>query len=98
VPVGEGYASPVVGGGLAFVHSRQDPQEVVTAVEIATGKVRWRDDKYAMGPQQAKTLISTDGEWAHAETKSLQQSRSANATLQTNSQDIYLVLRPFIEK
>jgi outer membrane protein assembly factor BamB len=43
VPVGEGYASPVVGGGLAFVHSRQDPQEVVTAIDIATGKVRWRE-------------------------------------------------------
>ena len=43
VPVGEGYASPVVGGGLAFVHSRQDPQEVVTAVDIATSKVRWRE-------------------------------------------------------
>jgi outer membrane protein assembly factor BamB len=43
VPVGEGYASPVVGGGLAFIHSRQDPQEVVTAVDIVTGKVRWRE-------------------------------------------------------
>jgi hypothetical protein len=43
VEVGEGYASPVVGGGLAFVHSRQDPQEVVTAIDIATGKVRWRE-------------------------------------------------------
>src|SRR6185436_2095381 len=43
VPVGEGYASPVVGGGLVFIHSRQDPQEVVTAIDIATGKVRWRE-------------------------------------------------------
>jgi len=43
VEIGEGYSSPVVGGGLAFVHSRKDPQEIVTAVDIATGKVRWRE-------------------------------------------------------
>ena len=43
VEVGEGYSSPVVGGGLAFVHSRQDPQEVVTAIDVTTGKVRWRE-------------------------------------------------------
>jgi outer membrane protein assembly factor BamB len=47
VPVGEGYASPVVSGGLAFIHSRQDPQEIVTAVEVATGKVRWRESYQA---------------------------------------------------
>jgi outer membrane protein assembly factor BamB len=42
VTVGEGYSSPVVVGGVAFVHSRQDPQEVVTAVDVASGKVKWR--------------------------------------------------------
>ena len=42
VPVGEGYSSPVVSAGLAFVHSRQDPQEVVTAVDVTTGAVKWR--------------------------------------------------------
>lgn len=42
VNVGEGYASPVVQGNLAFVHSRQDPQEVVTAIDVATGTVKWR--------------------------------------------------------
>src|SRR5689334_23782661 len=46
-PVGEGYSSPVVGGGLAFIHSRKDPQEVVTAVDVATGKVRWQDSYQA---------------------------------------------------
>src|SRR5262245_54839323 len=30
VTVGEGYSSPVLGAGRAFVHSRKDPQEVVT--------------------------------------------------------------------
>jgi outer membrane protein assembly factor BamB len=43
VEVGEGYSSPVVGGGLVFIHSRQDPQESITAIDAATGKVRWRE-------------------------------------------------------
>ena len=42
VDVGEGYSSPVVSGGRAFVHSRRDPDEVVTAIDLATGKVLWR--------------------------------------------------------
>lgn len=43
VQVGEGYSSPVVSNGLAFIHSRQDPQEAVMAVDIATGAVKWRE-------------------------------------------------------
>ena len=42
VDVGEGYASPVVGAGLVFVHTRKDPQEVVTAVDARTGAVKWQ--------------------------------------------------------
>ena len=39
--VGEGYASPVVGDGRVYVHSRQDPEELVTAFDLATGKPVW---------------------------------------------------------
>jgi outer membrane protein assembly factor BamB len=39
--VGEGYASPVAAGGRLFIHSRQDPQEVVTALDAATGTPVW---------------------------------------------------------
>ena len=39
--VGEGYASPVVGDKRVYVHSRQDPEEVVTAFELASGKPLW---------------------------------------------------------
>lgn len=39
--VGEGYASPVSGDGRVFVHSRRDPEEVVAAVDLATGKTLW---------------------------------------------------------
>jgi outer membrane protein assembly factor BamB len=42
VEVGEGYSSPVVAGARVFVHSRRDPEEVVTALDIASGKVLWQ--------------------------------------------------------
>jgi outer membrane protein assembly factor BamB len=42
-PVGEGYSSPVVDGGRVFVHSRRDPDEIVTALDLATGKPAWTD-------------------------------------------------------
>jgi outer membrane protein assembly factor BamB len=42
VEVGEGYSSPVVSGGRVFVHSRRDPDELVTAIDLATGAVAWQ--------------------------------------------------------
>lgn len=42
-PVGEGYSSPVVDGGRVFVHSRKDPDEIVTAFDLASGKALWTD-------------------------------------------------------
>lgn len=39
--VGEGYASPVVADGRVFVHSRRDPDEIVSAFDLATGKPLW---------------------------------------------------------
>lgn len=44
--VGEGYSSPVVEGGRVFVHSRRDPEEIVTALDLASGKAVWTD-RYA---------------------------------------------------
>jgi len=41
--VGEGYSTPVVDGGRVFVHARRDPDEVVTAFDLATGKPLWSD-------------------------------------------------------
>jgi outer membrane protein assembly factor BamB len=46
VAVGEGYSSPVVSGGRVFVHGRREQDEVVTAIDLATGKVAW-EQKYA---------------------------------------------------
>jgi len=42
VDVGEGYSSPVVSGDRVFVHSRRDPEELVTAIDLKTGKVIWQ--------------------------------------------------------
>jgi outer membrane protein assembly factor BamB len=42
VEIGEGYSSPVVANGRAFLHSRRDPEEIVTAIDLATGKVAWQ--------------------------------------------------------
>jgi outer membrane protein assembly factor BamB len=39
--VGEGYSTPVAADGRVFVHSRKDPEEVVTAFDLATGKPVW---------------------------------------------------------
>ncbi len=42
VEIGEGYSSPVAAGGRVYVHSRRDPDEIVSAIDIATGKVVWQ--------------------------------------------------------
>ena len=45
VEIGEGYSSPVVAGGKAFVHGRRDPEEIVASINLADGKVVW-EQKY----------------------------------------------------
>jgi outer membrane protein assembly factor BamB len=42
VDVGEGYSSPIAGDGRVYVLGRRDPDEVVMAMDIATGKVAWQ--------------------------------------------------------
>ena len=44
VEIGEGYSSPVISGGRAFVHSREGDAEVVTAFDLSTGARLWRQD------------------------------------------------------
>lgn len=46
VEVGEGYSSPVTAAGRVFLHARRDPEEVVTAIDLSSGKVLWQQ-KYA---------------------------------------------------
>jgi outer membrane protein assembly factor BamB len=42
VPVGEGYATPLLAGDRVYTFGREGTSEVVQAHERATGKVRWR--------------------------------------------------------
>ena len=42
VEIGEGYSSPVLANGRVFLHSRRDPEEIVTAIDLTTGKVVWQ--------------------------------------------------------
>jgi hypothetical protein len=42
VDVGEGYATPLVIGDVVYVFTRRDEQEVVTALDAATGRQRWQ--------------------------------------------------------
>lgn len=42
VEIGEGYSSPVVSHGTVFVHGRKDPEEVVMAINLASGKLIWQ--------------------------------------------------------
>ena len=48
VEIGEGYSSPVVAGGRVFVHSRRDPEEIVSAISLADGKVVWQQKYQAV--------------------------------------------------
>jgi outer membrane protein assembly factor BamB len=41
VEIGEGYSSPIVADGRAFLIARRDPDELVTAIDVAGGKVVW---------------------------------------------------------
>ena len=65
VRVGEGYSSPVAGGGRVYVHVRKDPDEAVMALDMATGKVAWQQayaapvQKNPYAKQMAKGPYST---------------------------------------
>jgi outer membrane protein assembly factor BamB len=39
--IGEGYSSPVVADSRVYVHSRRDPEEVVSALDLNSGKPLW---------------------------------------------------------
>lgn len=40
-PIGSGYSSPVTAQGRAYVHVRQGEQEVVSCLDLTTGKIFW---------------------------------------------------------
>src|SRR6185503_20348088 len=42
IPVGAGHASPVVSGNRVVAIAREGDQEIVRALDLATGKETWR--------------------------------------------------------
>src|SRR5262245_50365296 len=42
VDVGEGYSSPVISANRVYVHSRRDPEEIVTAIDLQSGTILWQ--------------------------------------------------------
>ncbi len=41
VSIGEGYSSPVVSGSRVYIHTRRVDEEVVSCLDLATGKTIW---------------------------------------------------------
>ena len=56
VEIGEGYSSPVVAAGRAFVHGRRDPEEIVTSINLSDGKVVWQQ-KYQSAFQKNQYAV-----------------------------------------
>jgi outer membrane protein assembly factor BamB len=51
--VGAGHSSPIVAGRRVYLHSRQDEREVVSCIDLGTGKLLWKDSytvPYMMNP------------------------------------------------
>lgn len=56
VPVGIGHSSPVVAGRRVYLLSRQNEQEVVSCIDLDSGKLLWKDSydtPYTMNPAAA---------------------------------------------
>ena len=72
ITVGEGYATPILVGNRVYQFSRQDENEIMRAIDAATGKVIWetqlcgavRDEhqaRSATGPGPKSTPTFADG-------------------------------------
>jgi outer membrane protein assembly factor BamB len=64
VEIGRGYSSPVVSGGRVFVHSRREPVEVVTAVDLATGDRVWQREYRADFTENGLAPVGLKGPFA----------------------------------
>ena len=53
ITVGSGHSSPVLAGGRVYVHTRQKDDEIVSAIDVSSGKILWQDRypaPYRMNP------------------------------------------------
>jgi outer membrane protein assembly factor BamB len=63
-PVGSGYSSPVVSKDKAWVHSRSNNEEVVSCLDLKTGKLLW-SKSYAV-PFKKNQYATQMGQGPHA--------------------------------
>ncbi len=68
VPVGDGFASPVVAGGRVFYLDQKDGNEIAHAADAATGKELWHAmlfsahrDGFGIGPRCTPVADSAEG-------------------------------------
>jgi outer membrane protein assembly factor BamB len=59
IKVGGGHSSPVLVGNRLYLHSRQQDDEVIAAIDAATGKVIWQD-RYA-APYRMSSAATAHG-------------------------------------
>lgn len=64
VPAGDGYASPVTGGGRVYLHWREGAREIVTAHDPATGRELWRQSYDAPFRKSSYATRMGSGPWA----------------------------------
>ena len=61
VEVGEGYATPIVVGNTVYSFTRRDGNDVMIALDAATGKIMWRTDYPAPYKMAAPTKAHGQG-------------------------------------
>jgi outer membrane protein assembly factor BamB len=61
VKVGAGYSSPVVAGSRIFLHARLGDAEMVSALDLKTGKTLW-SDRYHAPSGKKKEYAESEGE------------------------------------
>ena len=63
--VGAGYSSPIATESVAFIHTREGDQEIVSALTLETGEVLW-SDSYPAPATKAPEFAQIEGEGPYA--------------------------------
>jgi outer membrane protein assembly factor BamB len=61
VEIGAGYSSPVVWQGQIFIHERQQENEIVSRLDLKTGRTIWRET-YRSPSGKSKQYADSEGE------------------------------------
>lgn len=61
IKIGGGYSSPLVSQSVIYLHSRQEQQEVISSINLNTGKILW-SQSYAAPSTKTKEYAVSEGE------------------------------------